>query len=130
MLREASRLQCSVVRIWSAFGPASAGGAPACVADTREDTSGVQHHRVSLGAVRKVVVQEFVTLDGFAAGPNGELDFMQGDSTADPTSGPFVEDQLAFISTLDTILLGAVTYRMFSGSGRSRQSRRRGSPTR
>jgi dihydrofolate reductase len=64
--------------------------------------------------VRKVVVQEFVTLDGFAAGPNGELDFVQSGSTADPTSGPFVEDQLAFISTLDSILLGAVTYRMFS----------------
>jgi hypothetical protein len=24
--------------------------------------------------MRKVVVQQFVTIDGFAAGPNGELD--------------------------------------------------------
>ena len=64
--------------------------------------------------MRKVVVQEFVTLDGFAAGPSGELDFIQGTSTADPTSGALVDDQLAFISTLDSILLGAVTYRMFS----------------
>jgi dihydrofolate reductase len=65
--------------------------------------------------MRKVVVQQFVTLDGFAAGPNGELDFVtEAGATADPTSGPFVEKQLAFIDSLDTILLGAVTYRMFA----------------
>jgi dihydrofolate reductase len=63
--------------------------------------------------MRKVIVQEFVTIDGFAAGPNGELDFVT-DSSADPTSGEFVDDQLAFIGTVDTILLGANTYRMFS----------------
>jgi dihydrofolate reductase len=56
-----------------------------------------------------------VTLDGFAAGPNGELDFVtETGATADQTSGPFVEEQLAFIESLDTILLGAVTYRMFA----------------
>src|SRR5512145_577520 len=65
--------------------------------------------------MRKVVVQQFVTLDGFAAGPNGELDFVtETAAAADPTSGPFVEKQLAFIESLDTILLGAVTYRMFA----------------
>jgi dihydrofolate reductase len=65
--------------------------------------------------MRKVVVQQFVTLDGHAAGPNGELDFVtESGASADPTSGPFVEKQLAFIEILDTILLGAVTYRMFA----------------
>ena len=65
--------------------------------------------------MRKVVVQQFVTLDGYAAGPNGELDFVtETGAAADPASGPFVEDQLAFIESLDTILLGAVTYRMFA----------------
>ena len=63
--------------------------------------------------MRKVVVQQWLTLDGFAAGPYGELDFVT-QAAADPTSGPFVEDQLAFIESLDTILLGAVTYRMFA----------------
>jgi dihydrofolate reductase len=63
--------------------------------------------------MRKVVVQQFVTLDGYAAGPDGELDFVAG-AAADPTSGAFVEKQLAFIESLDTILLGAVTYRMFA----------------
>jgi dihydrofolate reductase len=66
--------------------------------------------------MRKVVVQQFVTLDGYAAGPNGELDFVtETGAAADPTSGPFVDDQLAFIESLDAILLGAVTYRMFAG---------------
>jgi dihydrofolate reductase len=65
--------------------------------------------------MRKVVVQQFVTIDGYAAGPNGELDFVtETGAAADPTSGPFVEEQLAFIESLDTILLGAVTYRMFA----------------
>jgi dihydrofolate reductase len=65
--------------------------------------------------VRKVIVQEFVTLDGFAAGAQGELDFVtETGEGADPTGGPFVEDQLAFIGGLDTILLGADTYRMFA----------------
>jgi dihydrofolate reductase len=65
--------------------------------------------------MRKVVVQQFVTLDGYAAGPDGELDFVtETAATAYATSGPFVEDQLAFIESLDTILLGAVTYRLFA----------------
>jgi dihydrofolate reductase len=64
--------------------------------------------------VRKVVVQEFVTLDGFAAGPDGELDFVQQASSGDPTSGPFVDDQREFLAGVDTILLGAETYRMFA----------------
>ena len=65
--------------------------------------------------MRKVVVQQFLTLDGYAAGPNGELDFVtESGAAADPTSGAFVESQLAFIESIDTILLGAVTYRMFA----------------
>jgi dihydrofolate reductase len=65
--------------------------------------------------MRKVVVQQFLTLDGYAAGPNGELDFVtESGAAADPTSGAFVENQLAFIESVDTILLGAVTYRMFA----------------
>jgi hypothetical protein len=81
--------------------------------------------------MRKVVVQQFVTLDGFAAGPNGELDFVtESGAGADPTSGPFVEEQLAFIESLDTILLGAVTYRMFAAYWPEQTTRRSASPMR
>lgn len=64
--------------------------------------------------MRKLVVQQFVALDGFAAGAKGEIDFINDSSDGDPSGGQLVEDQLAFIGTLDTILLGAETYRMFA----------------
>lgn len=64
--------------------------------------------------MRKVIVQEFTTIDGFAAGPNGEIDFIAEFAATDPTAGEHVEDQLRFLDTIDTILLGAVTYHMFA----------------
>lgn len=59
--------------------------------------------------MRKVILQEWVSIDGFAAGPNGETDFL---------ASPFLnegsdEDILRFMDGIDTILLGAVTYRLF-----------------
>jgi dihydrofolate reductase len=62
--------------------------------------------------MRKVVVQEFVTLNGLAAGPDGNLDFVPASTQGDEAFG---RDQLAFIDTIDTILLGSVTYRMLAG---------------
>jgi dihydrofolate reductase len=64
--------------------------------------------------MRKVIVQEFVTVDGFAAGPNGEMEFITDSSDADPTTGELVDDQLRLLETVDTILLGAETYRIFA----------------
>jgi dihydrofolate reductase len=63
-------------------------------------------------AVRKVVLQEFVSLDGMAAGPNDSVDFipasMQGDAS-------FGREQMALMETVDTLLLGRVTYGLFAG---------------
>jgi dihydrofolate reductase len=64
--------------------------------------------------VRRVIVQEFVTLDGFAAGPNGELDFIGESTSVDAVDSEAARDQLDFVSRVDTILLGADTYRMFA----------------
>ena len=61
--------------------------------------------------MRKVVVQEFVTLNGLAAGPDGNLDFVPASTQGDEVFG---RDQLAFIDTIDTIVLGSVTYRMLA----------------
>ena len=63
--------------------------------------------------MRRVIVQEFVTLDGFAAGPNGELDFIAESTAVDSVDSEAARDQLRFTGGIDTILLGAVTYRMF-----------------
>jgi dihydrofolate reductase len=53
--------------------------------------------------VRKVIVSEMVSLDGFFSGPNGELDWhiVEGDFNA------FAVDQL---NAMDTLLFGRVTY--------------------
>jgi dihydrofolate reductase len=64
--------------------------------------------------MRRVIVQEFVTLDGFAAGPEGELDFIRASTTVDPVDSEAARDQLDFVSRVETILLGADTYRMFA----------------
>jgi dihydrofolate reductase len=59
--------------------------------------------------MRKVLVQELMTLDGFVAGPNDELDFFE-------SAGDFSEVDRANLKQLegvDSVLLGAATYRMF-----------------
>jgi len=61
--------------------------------------------------MRQVILQEFVTLDGLAAGPNASVDFVPA-ATRDDQS--FEQHQLRFAETIDTILLGRVTYGMFA----------------
>jgi dihydrofolate reductase len=61
--------------------------------------------------VRKVILQEFVTLNGLAAGPNGSVDFVPASTRGDRSFG---QEQLALMDSIDTILLGRVTYRMFA----------------
>src|SRR5687768_9269365 len=61
--------------------------------------------------MRNVILHVFVTLDGLVADSNNGVDFiptaMQGDQS-------FGRQQLGFIDSIDTILLGRVTYRMFA----------------
>jgi hypothetical protein len=67
-----------------------------------------------MNPMRRVVLQEFVTLDGLAAGPSDSVDFVPGSTQGDHSFG---EEQLRFIDTVDTILLGRVTYRMSRSTG-------------
>ena len=58
----------------------------------------------------QLVVQEFVTADGFAANTNNEFtayEMLEG-GTAE-----FDQSQLAWLDTVDAMVLGASTYRMF-----------------
>ena len=57
--------------------------------------------------MRKIIVSNYVTIDGFFAGPNGELDWFVWDDEM----AKFSTDQL---KTMDTILLGRVTYQLFA----------------
>jgi dihydrofolate reductase len=59
--------------------------------------------------MRKLILQEWLSLDGFAADRDGGLDFFPATET-DHFSD---RDQLAFLDSVDTILLGRRTYELF-----------------
>ncbi len=61
--------------------------------------------------MRKIIVTMWVTLDGFIAGPNNELDFVG--ERYDVAMGKYEYDLL---SAADTVLLGRVTYESFAGA--------------
>ncbi|GHO64052.1 hypothetical protein KSC_029440 [Ktedonobacter sp. SOSP1-52] len=59
--------------------------------------------------MRKVIAAPFVTLDGFMAGPKGEIDWNE----------PYFDDEMVNyvgeqFRQIDTILFGRVTYQLFS----------------
>ncbi len=60
------------------------------------------------GLMRKIIVSNYVTLDGFFAGPDGELDWFVWD------------DQMAqysrdLLGSIDAMLFGRVTYELMAG---------------
>ncbi len=59
----------------------------------------------------RLIIEQIVSADGYAAEPDGGIDFMQAAEIGNPND----EDQLAFLQYVDAILLGATTYRMFAG---------------
>ena len=59
--------------------------------------------------MRKVIFQEWLSMDGYAADANGSVRFIES-TTLNKYSDL---DQLAWLDTIDTILLGANTYRLF-----------------
>jgi dihydrofolate reductase len=61
--------------------------------------------------MRKVILQEFVSLDGRASGPNDSTDFVPASTQGDQSFGDW---QTAFLDTLDTMLMGRVTYELFA----------------
>jgi len=57
----------------------------------------------------KLIFQEWISLDGYAADENNALSFVE----ELPMTKYSDQEQLNFLETVDTILLGANTYRMF-----------------
>lgn len=58
--------------------------------------------------MRRVVMFNLMSLDGFFAGPNGEIDWHNVDEE-------FNEAAIEMIEQFDTILFGSVTYELFEG---------------
>lgn len=63
--------------------------------------------------MKNVILQEFVTIDGFAADANDETPFIDAYAARNDVS--FQKDAERFLDTVDTMVLGANTYEMFSG---------------
>jgi dihydrofolate reductase len=59
--------------------------------------------------MRKLIVEEWLSLDGFAADRNGKTDFFP--TTQENRQSD--EDQLKFLEKIDTVLLGRKTYQIF-----------------
>jgi dihydrofolate reductase len=57
--------------------------------------------------MRKIIVSEMVTVDGFFAGPKGEIDWHVVD-------GEFNEYAIGMLNAADTLLFGRVTYQLMA----------------
>ena len=61
--------------------------------------------------MRKLIVEEWVSLDGYVTDKNGQLDFF---TNITPDKNTYSDaDQLKFMETVDSILLGRKTYELF-----------------
>jgi dihydrofolate reductase len=60
----------------------------------------------------RLIVQEFVSVDGLAAGRDGSVDYIPAGAEG---NGELQEHQLRFIDSVGTIVLGRVTYELFAG---------------
>jgi dihydrofolate reductase len=60
--------------------------------------------------MRNVILQEFVSVDGMAAGANDSTEFIQAGMSGDQSFG---RRQTSFLDSIDTILLGRKTYELF-----------------
>lgn len=59
--------------------------------------------------MRKLILEEWISLDGYAEDKNGKLDFFPSTESNKFSD----EDQLKFLEGIDTILLGRKTYELF-----------------
>jgi dihydrofolate reductase len=61
--------------------------------------------------MRKLILEEWLSLDGYVADKNGNLDFF---TNLNPEQNKYSDqDQLRFLDGIDTILLGRKTYELF-----------------
>ncbi|WP_406048730.1 dihydrofolate reductase family protein [Kribbella sp. NBC_00889] len=61
--------------------------------------------------MRKLIVQQWVTVDNIAAEEDGGLSFVSGEPFGDEiTDDPFRNSLMGFIDSVDTMILGANTY--------------------
>ena len=60
--------------------------------------------------MRKLIVQQWVTVDNIAAEEDGGLSFVSGESFSEETDPALKASVMGFIDSVDTMILGANTY--------------------
>jgi dihydrofolate reductase len=62
--------------------------------------------------MRKLIVQQWVTVDNIAAEEDGGLSFVKAEPFTDEDSSAYKTSLMGFMDSLDTMILGANTYNM------------------
>ncbi|HEX6326708.1 MAG TPA: hypothetical protein VFZ72_09055 [Jiangellaceae bacterium] len=65
--------------------------------------------------MRKLVVQQWVTVDNIAAEEDGGLSFVSGEPFSETTNHAFKASMMGLIDSVDTMILGANTYAQAKG---------------
>lgn len=65
--------------------------------------------------MRKLIVQQWVTVDNIAAEDDGGLSFVSGEPFSDKTDPAFKAAVMGLIDSVDTLILGANTYAQAKG---------------
>ncbi|MFB4278221.1 dihydrofolate reductase family protein [Nonomuraea sp. MTCD27] len=65
--------------------------------------------------MRKLIVQQWVTVDNIAAEEDGGLSFVSGEPFSETTDKAFEASVMGFIDSVDTMILGANTYAQSKG---------------
>ena len=60
--------------------------------------------------MRKLIVQQWVTVDNIAAEEDGGLSFVSGEPFSETDTSAFKASVMGFIESVDTMILGANTY--------------------
>ena len=69
----------------------------------------------TVGAMRKLIVQQWVTVDNIAAEEDGGLSFVSGEPFSETTDKAFKASVMGLIDSVDTMILGANTYAQSKG---------------
>ena len=64
----------------------------------------------TVGARRRLIVQQWVTVDNIAAEEDGGLSFVSGEPFSETTNKAFKASVMGLIDSVDTMILGAHTY--------------------
>lgn len=64
----------------------------------------------TVGTMRKLIVQQWVTVDNIAAEEDGGLSFVSGEPFSEKSDPAFKASVMGFIDSVDTMILGANTY--------------------